>query len=141
MDRIELELLRDEALEDGLLNAERLADFTLAELEQICNGIGPEFFPDALRDFVDTLNPTLRAAAMVHDLDYYLGAGTWEDFTAANDRLSVNGMISANERYKFYDPRRYIVQRTAKRFAALCQACGWKAYLAAIEQRKKDGER
>lgn len=140
MDSIELEQLRNEALERGLLNAERLADFTLPDLSQICNGIGPDFFADELRKFIDDLHPTLRPAAMVHDLDFYLGKGTWEDFTAANDRLAVNGIICANERYKFYDPRRYLVQRSARRFAALCQMFGWKAYLAAIEQRKGGGK-
>lgn len=136
MNSIELDELRDEALECGLEHADRLAEYTLEELEQICNGIGPEFFPDELRKFIDSMTPTLRAAAMVHDLDFFMGAGTYSDFSAANRRLEKNGCIAAAEKYAFYDPRRYIVQATARKFAELCQKFGWKAYLAAIEQRK-----
>ena len=132
----EIQELREQALDYDLLGADLLCDYTTADLQMICNGIGPDFFPVKLRKLLNNLHPTLKAAAMIHDLRYYLGKNNWEDFTEANDQLAINGTIAAYETYRFWDPRRYIVIRQARLFASLCQAGGWYAYLEAIKQRE-----
>lgn len=135
----EILVLREEALNMKLVGAERLLQFTPEQLQNICNGIGAEFLPDAIRDCLDALHPTLKPVAMIHDLDYYLGKDTWEDFSFANDIFLINGKIAARFKHKWYDIRRYIVYKQASFFAKTCQSVGWFAYLQAIRSREAEG--
>lgn len=133
----EILVLREEAVRMKLIGSDRLLQFTPEQLQNICNGIGAEFLPDEIRDCLDRLHPSLKPVAMVHDLDYYLGLDSYADFSFANDKFLINGKISARFKYKWYDIRRYIVQKQASFFAKTCQSLGWFAYLQAIESRKK----
>lgn len=133
----EILTLREDALRMNLIGADRLLQFTPEALQNICNGIGADVFPDTIREALDKLHPTLRPVAMVHDVDYYLGLNSYEDFSFANDKFLLNGRIAARFKHKWYNPRRYIVRKQAKIFAELCQVCGWFAYLQAIKQRKE----
>lgn len=133
----EILTLREEALRMNLIGADRLLQFTPEELQNICNGIGAEFLPEQARGLLDKLHPTLRPVAMVHDVDYFLGLNSYEDFSFANDKFLLNGKIAARFKHKWYNPRRYIVCKQAKIFAKTCQVCGLYAYLQAIKQRKE----
>ena len=105
--------------------------FTAAQLAAMFNGIGPESWPQALRDALDDLAADLMPAAFIHDIRYATGDGTREDFDRANKELRANGEKIANAKYAWYHPMRYITRRRARTFASLCQRYGWDAYQAA----------
>lgn len=102
----------------------------------VCNGIGPEWFPEKLRSAVDKLHPSLIVVSILHDLRFYFGTGEDEDFKDANDKFKENGYKVAKYKYAWYNPKRYIVMNTARRFGNLCQLFGRPAYDSAIQERK-----
>ncbi|MBO4512398.1 MAG: hypothetical protein J5746_06500 [Victivallales bacterium] len=130
--------LREKAKRLNLKGMDLLECCSDSHLAAICNGIGPAWFPEILRDFITKLSPTLHWAADLHDLMYYFGDGTKEDFSRANQALAENGAILAKEAYAWYDPLRYLVMLEARRFAKLCERYGYTAYTKAIQDRIDD---
>ena len=130
----------------ALCRAYQLSGTSFAErfepevLAAVFNGIGPESFPQKLRDAIDNLASDLMPAAFIHDLRYAYGDGTTAHFSAANAELQSNGYKIADALYGWWNPRRYLTRRRARTFAALCQAFGWKPYLDAIKANKKPVE-
>lgn len=106
----------------GILN-----EFTIEEIQHIYNGLGPDRFPDWLRDIVTMANGLFEPAAMIHDLRYHI-SGTKADFTAANDEFRENCYTLVDAAYAWYDPRRYIWRFRAWRYAGYCEKFGWKGY-------------
>ena len=52
-----------------LLNLEGvhiLDKYSVEEIGKIYNGIGPDRFPAALREFLNKLHPTLQVVALIH---------------------------------------------------------------------------
>jgi hypothetical protein len=98
-----------------------------------CNGIGPEWFPDKLRNFITWLNPRQKATAAIHDMMYACG----HDFSRANDIFAINGKWEAVAAYKWYSPRRYIAIAKAQIFAKLCQKFGYMAWKSAQRKMKR----
>lgn len=135
----EIVFLREKVLSLHLHGSLKLLRYSVQQLQQIYNGIGPEWFPVKLRKLINAFHPTLKPVAMQHDVDYATGAGTWEDFCQANSNFAANGRIAADAAYPWWHLRRYLVRRQASIFADLCQSCGWKAYLAAIEKHQTEG--
>ena len=127
-----LALCRKYAL-SGTSFAERFEPQTLAA---VFNGIGPESWPQKLRDAIDNLAADLMPAAFIHDLRYAYGDGTTQHFSAANAELQSNGYKIADALYGWWNPRRYITRRRARTFADLCQRFGWKAYTEACKAPK-----
>ena len=103
---------------------------------EICNGIGPEWFPSCLCAALDKLHPSLKVVSMIHDMEYYFGDGSAEYFYRANMNFKWNGYAVANWNYKWYDPRRYLARDSAVRFYSLCQRYGWSAYVRAMKDRE-----
>ena len=136
MNDTELNELRDLALRLRLEGYKRLFENSNELILKVCNGIGPEWFPAAIRAAIDTLHPSLKVVAAIHDLDYYFGDGTTEDFNRANENFAINGIAVADNRYKWYDPRRYLARHSARKFAALCAVGGRIAYNKAIRDRE-----
>ena len=112
---------------EQLEGREILADFELAELARIYNGIGPDRFPDWMRELVTEASSLFEPAALIHDVRYHIG-GTIEDFTEANAefRRNCDRLIAA--RFAWYDPRRYLWHFRAWRYAGYCQEFGWEGY-------------
>lgn len=115
------------AKQNNLEGIEVLDAFTYLETLHIYNGIGPDRFPDKVRELVTEINELFAPAALIHDLEYHIG-GTREDFTAANDRFRRNCYTLADNAYSWYDPRRYYWRFKAWRFAGYCQEFGWSGY-------------
>lgn len=136
----EIVALREKALSLQLHGSTKLLCYSAQHIQQIYNGIGPEWFPAKLRKLINAFHPTLKPVALQHDFDYATGSGTWEDFCQANSNFAANGRIAADAAYPWWHPRRYLVRRQASIFADLCQSCGWKAYLSAIEKHQTDGK-
>ena len=124
----------------GLEDAD-LLDKSPDKILAVCNGIGPSFFPEKLRMAISTLHPSLALPADIHDLGYYYGQGTDEDWLEKNRRFRRNGVRMAKSNYGWYDPRRYLVEWDARRFAALCSTePGRLAYYSAVMERLRDEE-
>lgn len=110
-----------------LENVEILDHYSVDEVSVIYNGIGPDRFPEALHEFLNTLHPTLQVVALIHDLEYHEG-GTREQFTESNNRFYRNGKTAAFAEYGWYDPRRYLVWNKARQFSKLCKLFGWSGW-------------
>ena len=115
-------------------NLAGLSFVLLLPLKDICaayNGIGPEWFHPTLRKAVDHLASDLRPIALIHDVRFTYGDGSREWFDHANDELEANGLSLANQKYRWYNPMRYITRVRVRTYAALCRNFGWNAYLKA----------
>ena len=128
----EVEKLMADARKMALENVGILDRYSMEEVSNIYNGIGPDRFPEWLRKTLDKLHPSLRVVALIHDLEYHEG-GTRDEFTESNERFYRNGKTVAFAKYAWYDPRRYIVMNQARRFGNICQKFGWKAWTSPCE--------
>lgn len=122
-----VEELIKKARELKLENVEILDKYSFLDVFKIYNGIGPDRFPKALREFLNTLHPTLQVVALIHDIEYHEG-GTRKQFTESNDRFCRNGKTAAFAEYSWYDPRRYLVWYKARQFRNLCELFGWSGW-------------
>ena len=115
--------------------------FSNTQLGSLYNGIGPESFPGWLRAVIDFLHPSLEPVAFIHDIEWSLSDGTKDAFTASNKRFKRNGSKVAKAMYGVFNPRRYAVMNTARRFGNICQKFGWAAWMAPFEERDRDARR
>ena len=126
-----------------LENREIIGKYTMEELAAIYNGIGPDAFPEWLRDTISALHPSLAVVAFIHDIKWHESDQSKEKFAASNDRFKRNGYAAAKAQFGWYNPRRYIVMNQARRFGNVCQLFGWKAWCSPCEcavcRKKKEG--
>lgn len=129
----EIKKLREKAESLKLENAEILRKYNMQQLCSIYNGIGPDAFPDWLRDAISALHPSLSVVALIHDVEWHESDLSKETFAESNARFKRNGYTAAKAEYAWYDPRRYIVMNQARRFGNICQALGWAAWTSPCE--------
>ena len=110
-----------------------------ADITRAYNGVGPARFPAKARGALDRFLETFLPAVMIHDLEFTFGDGTSEHFRAANRRLTENALRCANDAYPWWRPRRYAARAAARLIGKACDIAGFDAYVAATEQRKKEG--
>lgn len=110
-----------------LEGAEILDRFTAEEIGKIYNGIGPDRFPDWLRELVTESAGIFEPAAVIHDVEYDIG-GTWQDFTEANERFRRNCYRLVKAEYPWWSPLRYAWLNRARRWANYCQLFGWEGF-------------
>ena len=115
------------AKEMKLENVEILDRYSFRQISEIYNGIGPDRFPEWLREMLDDLHPSLCVVALIHDLEYYEG-GSKEMFTESNERFYRNGKTVAFAKYAWYDPLRYLVWNKARQFRNICNSFGWAGW-------------
>ena len=120
----EVEKLMADARKMALENVGILDRYSMEEVSNIYNGIGPDRFPEWLREMLDELHPSLCVVSLIHDLEYYEG-GSREEFSESNERFYRNGKTVAFAKYAWYDPRRYLVWNKARQFRNICNAFGW----------------
>lgn len=124
----------------GLEGIDRIEGLTDEELEREFNGFGPEWFPKEVRDGLGRRFGWLLGAVLVHDLDFYLGDGTMEDFERANGRFVRNGKRLAKRRWLPLHPIRYLRKiAVVDLFGLLCGEFGWEAYEVARRGREMRG--
>lgn len=104
---------------------------TPEEIAKLYNGIGPESFPEFLREEIDEVLHIFEAGAMEHDVDFSQGDGSVAKFAAANDKLKSNCLKLANYFYPWYSRKRYRARAVARLMAIACEKYGWSAYLSA----------
>lgn len=116
-----------------LEGVEILDNYSLDEIGQIYNGIGPDRFPDWLREAVTDSAGIFEPAAVIHDIEYNIG-GTWQNFTDANERFKRNCYKLVKDEYGWWNPLRYAWLNKARRWAHYCQMFGWEGF----HKRKED---
>ena len=112
----ELKELRAKAESLQLDNAAILRKYNMQQLCAIYNGIGPDSFPDWLRECISALHPSLAVVALIHDVEWHETDKSKEKFTESNDRFKQNGYKVAKAEFGWYNPRRYVVMNQARRF-------------------------
>lgn len=122
-----LKRLQDKAEQLQLEGADFLHEYDMVELAVIYNGIGPDRFPDWLRQAVTRSAELFEPAALIHDLEYFIG-GDETDFTAANERFRRNCGRLVKAEYPWWSPLRYAWLNRARRWANYCQAFGRAGY-------------
>lgn len=115
-----------EALE--LENREILNKYPIYKLEAIFNGIGSDQFPEALRNAISNLNPTLQVVALIHDVEWHESDKSKTKFAESNERFKRNGYKAAKAKYGACNPLRYYVMNKARVFGNLCHLGGWNAW-------------
>lgn len=128
MSQTQIQELKQQIYLYQLQNKQILDKYTDTQLCYIYNGIGPAAFPDWLRLAISALHPALNAVALIHDIEWHQTDRNYDTFTESNRRFKRNGYKVAKLKYKWYDPRRYIVLFKAYRFGNICQTLGWFAY-------------
>ena len=105
------------------------------EAIQYCNGVGPEWFPAILRDFIDALHPLLFIDSLNHDINWSKKhKKSTEYFLASNKAFLVNAQKLSKWRYCFINPLRYWVIHKAKQCHLLLDKFGGIAYNKACEK-------
>lgn len=122
-----LKRLRSKAEQLQLEGSGLLAEYDAVELSVIYNGIGPDRFPDWLRRAVTRSAELFEPAALIHDLEYFIGGGE-ADFSAANERFRRNCGRLVKAEYPWWFPLRYAWLNKARRWANYCQAFGRAGY-------------
>ena len=100
----EIKKLRTKAESLKLENAEILRKYNMQQLCSIYNGIGPDAFPDWLRDAISALHPSLSVVALIHDVEWHESDLSKETFAESNARFKRNGYTAAKAEYAWYDP-------------------------------------
>ena len=108
----QIRAMRREVNRLGLAGRDVLDKYRDAELRKLCNGIGPDFFPEWARELVTDLRPESELPAFIHDVEWYESDGTREHFTATNDRFAANGKLVAQARYRWYATVRHSAGRS-----------------------------
>ena len=115
-------------------------DLLLQPLEKInatCNGIGPEKWPEVLREQLDLLHPSMTIAAMIHDLQWQAISEEYEEIPAGAEGMFLetnrvfldNCLKLVNDRYCWLNPFRYLERHNAKKFRFLLDKCGYQNFL------------
>ena len=123
----EIKKLIQEAVDAELEGTWFFQWYSPEELAVIYNGIGPDRFPEWLREVLTSCAKLFEPAALIHDLEYFLG-GTQADFTAANTRFRDNCGRLVKRKYSWWSPIRYLLLNKARRWAGYCQQFGDKNY-------------
>ena len=123
-----------------------IAAFTLAQLAEGYNGIGPEFLPAAVREKVTKYLSIFEPAALIHDLRNHVGDGTRRGFNYANLEFRANCLKLANRAYPWYSWKRYRARAVAfLLFDFVDGQPGWVAWCeasrkASLAQSRRDAE-
>ena len=128
--------LYSEAVRLKLLRADNL--FDPVRVSNVCNGIGPECWPEAMRDLADKLSPVMQLAAAIHDIDYDNG-GDFSDQLSADLVFRANCTICILARYPWYHPWRYVMLARSDRYYEYLRFFGGKNFgsLTASEETEK----
>jgi len=125
--------LKKQAVLFQLENREILEQYTIEELTAIYNGIGPDRFPEWLRNTISALHPSLAVVAFIHDVEWHESDKSKDGFNQSNDRFKRNGYRVAKAQFGWYNPRRYIVMNQARRFGNACRLFGWSGWVTSCQ--------
>ena len=124
-----IEQLVQRAVVANLDGCELLMSFTIDQLADGYNGIGPAFLPQAARDKISKYLDLFAPAALVHDMRYQESDGSRKGFNYANMEFRDNCLKLADFAYPWYSWRRYRARAVALAlFDAVESPAGWLAW-------------
>lgn len=121
----------------GLSGIDFIRRFSISQLVENYNGIGPEWFPSWARKILDNICRVLLPMVLIHDVRFSHSDGSVEQFVAANDELRANGYKIAEAEYACYNPMRYIIKHRVRVLYRLCRDFGWTAYVAGYLKKEQ----
>lgn len=105
-------------------------DFFLAPLDAVqavYNGIGPDWLPARIRNWLTEHFEYFAAGAMIHDWEYeHTQDRSLKGFTDANERLRRNCKKLLAKGYPWY--KRILYRNRPDVLASACQEFGWGAW-------------
>lgn len=111
----------------------RQISFDQASVEQCqeaYNGIGPDWLPESIRDWMTDRWRYFAPAAVVHDWDYSNPTHrNRADFTQANERLRRNCKALLRKGVPWY--KRWLYEIRVDELADACEMFGFGGYMAA----------
>ena len=129
LDKAHIEELLDKAVLVDLDGVEFVVDFTVDELANAYNGIGPEWFPSELREKSTGLFSLFEPAALIHDMRNHMSDGTLAKFHEANREFLANCLKLANNKYGVFSWRRYRARAVAYALFDFVESYGgWVAW-------------
>lgn len=133
------------AVVNQLAGLEVMALFRPDELRDAYNGIGPDSFPDELRERVTAHLAIFEPAAFIHDLRFALSNGRRYEFNLANIEFRENCKRCAACAYSWFaHPFKRLRAQAVARLLYECVAspAGWQAWRDAAEKKnnKPKGE-
>ena len=109
-----------------------LWNFSMEELQGIYNGLGPDRFPQWLRDLVTEASGLFEPAALIHDARNHVSDGSTYGFNGANIEFLCNCRILADRAYSWWNWKRYRARMIADAlYDFVSSPAGWCAWLEA----------
>ena len=109
------------------------ADFRLAptwKVEEVYNGIGPDWLPKVMREWMTDRWGYFAPAALIHDWEYQFPiVRDRQHFTDANERFRRNCHLLLRKGCPWY--KRWLYKLRADKLADACEAFGFDGYMAA----------
>ena len=135
MDRLDEIIFKATALE--LSGVELFAVMGKSLIRREYNGIGPEFFPPELRAKITSFLAIFEPAALIHDLRFSRSDGGRWAFEYANEEFFDNCRACADDRYPWWNWRRYRARVVARMLYDFVRSTkGWVAWTEAHDKRK-----
>ena len=129
--------LLHKAVEVGLDGLGWATKFGFNTIVREYNGIGPEFFPPALRAKVTEHLALFEPAAVIHDLRNYESDGTRYAFNFANYEFRANCRKLADAAYPWWNWRRYRARAVAELlYDFVSGQPGWKAWMDCYNRKE-----
>ena len=119
--------LRESAKKYGLKHVEVLYKYCDEVLIAQYNGVGPNRWPEEVRDILSWLLEDVLEAVEIHDMDYYQG-GDEKAFHEANMVLGENVRILARKKYRWWRPRRYFLREISYKLTEWTDKYGWEGW-------------
>lgn len=109
--------------------------------QQVCNGTGPDSWPNGVREFVSFFREHKRGATASHDFRYEWSDGTFKGFRTANKEYYANARKEVNYNFPMWKvwliPHRVREIRQCYTDYLLLMNFGWTAWLEAGKKNEK----
>lgn len=122
----------------NLSGTELFAIYDAKAVQMAYNGIGPDSFPEEVRERISRFLDLFEPAALIHDLRFDESNGSRFDFNLANMEFHENCLRLAAQKYPWW---RHPLRRFAARevshilYAAVRSPAGWSAWTEAREKQ------
>ena len=101
-----------------------------SDLLGIYNGIGPDSFPDYIRNKLSQMLELLLPAVLIHDIDFYFSDCTPKSFYESNNRFYRNIKKIIKHNYSPYSFRYWLYMYYATNLRYFVMAHGWSSWIA-----------
>lgn len=126
----------------GLYGCEWMWALGVDKVEEASNGAGPEWMSQEMRDKLTAFLDIFFPAFCIHDCRFvYDNNGDRGAFDAANEELRLNCLLLADDKYGWYDPRRYVWRHRARLVYIACKDFGWSAWRDAFGEANKGSKK